>query len=653
MVENLALAKANTIIVQVRRRADSYYLNSLEPPAQDATYAPGFDVLEYLIGKARPLGIEVHAWFNVGPMWPTTLAPPRDPRHIWHSHGPNASGDDMWMSIDSTGRLVSSSLDLGHPDAARYLADVILEPVKHYELDGIHLDYVRYPEDANYGWNPKAVERFQRLANRTGRPAANDPAWSEFRRRQVTGLVRQIYLRAYAIRPSTKVSAALITWGNGPLSDAEFRAKDAYSRVFQDWRGWMEEGILDLGIPMNYFAESRYAAWIDRWLEYEKDRQFGRAIMPGLGIYLNSIPDSIAQAGRVLRPSAAGASPIGINFYSFASTNTLNTAGLPITPNAEFYRAAGELFGESVPPPALPWKAKPERGHVYGWLAVDGGPGWLKDGATVWIEPDTGGRALKTSTDGGGFFGAVDLVPDRYRVRIERAGKQIYRTIAQDVRAGTAVRFDVNVKAEDFASAIPRIRGASQGVAAPGDLVSLSVANLSTEHAGAAAVPLPLELLGVQVVVNGTAAPLYSVTPERIDLQLPYESAESWNIMLRRDGLESAPFRLNAAVAAPVVLGVRRAGEYVEIYAKGLGLTDPPIAAGHGAPGEGPYHRVAQPVTVRVRAAGRDFTVEPLYAGLTPWIPGYYQVNARLPEGVTSGELRLQVGDAVSAAFLW
>ncbi len=136
-------------------------------------------------------------------------------------------------------------------------------------------------------------------------------------------------------------------------------------------------------------------------------------------------------------------------------------------------------------------------------------------------------------------------------------------------------------------------------------------------------------------------------------LLAPADTADKRVSDARRDGLESAPFRLRAAAAVPVVLGARRAGEYLEIYAKGLGLTEPPFTAGHGAPGEEPYHRVAQPVTVRLRAAGRDFVVEPLYAGLTPWIPGYYQVNARLPEGVTSGELRLQAGDAVSAVFLW
>lgn len=653
MVENLAPAKANAVFVQVRRRGDSYYLRSLEPPAQDSTYAPGFDALEYLVQKARPRGIEVHAWFVVGPLWLASLGSPQDPRHAWHSHGPGASGDEMWMTVDSTGKKISNSLDLGHPDAARYLADVILEPARHYELDGIHLDYIRYPEDADYGWNPKAIERFQRLANRTGNPSPSDPAWAEFRRKQVTDLVRQIYLRAYAIRPSTKVSAALITWGNGPASDSEYLTKDAYRRVFQDWRNWMEEGILDLGIPMNYFREASYSAWLDRWLEYEKDRQFRRAMMPGLGIYLNSITDSISQARRVLAPSAAGNKAIGVNFYSYASTNTL-VNNVPARPNQEFYRAAAELFGDSAVPPALSWKANPDRGHIYGWLEVDGGPAWLKDGATVWIESETGGRAVHAITDGTGFFGAVDLPPDRYRVRIERSGKEIHRATAQELQAGAAARFDIRLKAEEFAPVLPLIRGTAQGIAAPGDVVVLSGSALARESAQAPGVPLPQELAGVQVVVNGLAASLYSVSPERIVFQAPYERAESWSITVRHDGLESVPFLLGGVEASPVILAVRRAaGGYLEIYATGLGLTDPPATAGTGGAASEPYNLVVLPVSVRLRAAQGEFTLQPLYAGLAPSLPGCYQVNVRLPEGVAEGEVRFQVGPALSAGFIF
>ncbi|MFB3827654.1 MAG: glycoside hydrolase family 10 protein, partial [Bryobacteraceae bacterium] len=239
LVDDLTTAKANAVIAQMRPRGNWLYPHPVEPFYSDSQYAPGFDALQYLIERAHARGIEVHAWANV-----TSVGTSTDPRHLTAAHGPAAEEEEMWMTVSSAGRISPSSIDLGHPGALRHTADVILDAAR-YGLDGIHMDYVRYPEDADYGWNPVAVERFQRLWNRAGKPDPRDPAWAEFRRTQVTQFVRQLYLRAFAIRPSIRISAASVTWGSGPADDAGYRRLDAYSRVFQDWRGWLEEGILD------------------------------------------------------------------------------------------------------------------------------------------------------------------------------------------------------------------------------------------------------------------------------------------------------------------------------------------------------------------------------------------------------------------------
>jgi uncharacterized protein (TIGR03437 family) len=635
LIADLVAARANAVFVEVRRRGDSYYLHSLEPPAEDPEFAPGFDALAYLVDRANARGIEVHAWFPVSNVADPS-APPRDPRHVWNRHGPRTGGADMWMTVSSGGRISGTSLDPGHPDALRYLAAVILEPARHYNLDGLHLDYIRYPEDADYGWNPTAIARFQRLANRTGNPDPRDPAWADFRRKQITDLVRQIYLRAYAIRPSVKISAALITWGSGPRSDQAYRVRDAYSRVFQDWRVMLEEGILDLGIPMNYFRESvpEQAEWFNQWIEFEKDRQYGRAILIGPAIYLNAVPDSMAQIARAMAPSNAGNRVFGVNFYSYASTNSTGA------PNPEFYRTIADRLGEAAAPPVLSWKTAPSRGHVYGWLQVNGGPAWLNDGASIFIESATGARTIATVTDGTGFFGAVDLAPDRYRVRVERAGVELYRSPAQDVAAGAAVRFDVALKELDFARAMPVVRAAGRPAGSPGDVVSIAGTAFGSV-AVARAVPLPIELGRTQVVVNGVAAPLFQVSPESIEFQLPYVAADEWIIVVRNAGLESQPFRLEFRQATPVITGVRNRGDgYLEIYATGLGPVTPAIQAGLGGLADPPYNRTVLPVTVLLDGS----ELQPVYSGLAPYIPGRYQVNVAVPPGF-NGEVRLRVGD--------
>lgn len=650
MVEDVAAARGNAIFIEVRSRGGSYYLKSLEPPAEDLDYSPGFDALEYLIAKAHSRGIQVHAWFPVTPLWPFSQ-PPLDPRHIWHQHGPYAGGEQMWMSVSASGKI-STSVDPGHPDALRYLADVILEPLKHYDLDGVHLDYIRYPEDDNYGWNPTAVARFQRLYNRTGQPDPSDPRWAEFRRQQVTQLVRQVYLRAAATKPEATVSAATITWGDAPSTDAAWKNSSAYARVFQDWQGWLREGILDLSIPMNYFREGQYPHYLDHWLEFEKDRQYQRGLVIGLGVYLNSIPDSLNQIRRALLPSRNGNKALGVSCFSYASTNWLNAAGAPTVPNAEFYRAVAELFEAPAEPPVLPWKRNRRAGHLYGWVTIEDGPAYLKDGVTVQIESDTGrATSVTTTTDGTGFFGAVDLPSDRYRVTLLRGGEPIYQAVPADVTPGRATGMSISLRRDHFLPVTPVVAGANKAAAAPGDMLTLYGKAFADAYIPASSVPLPKDLGRTQVLLNGAAAPLFSVGPEEIALQTPAIQAGVWSIVVRRDGLESAAFQLPAVQAAPAILGANRSGRFVELWATGLGMLSPPLADGAAAGPSRPLPRVVAPITVRVANESGETDVIPLYAGAAPWLPGRYQVNFELPGMAGPVTVRLIVGESVSPPY--
>lgn len=521
MLDAVTEARCNAVFVEVRHRGGAYFHKRVEPLVEDASWT-GFDALAYTIDKAHARGIEVHAWFPVTPLWDLARMP-ADPKHAWNLHGPNASGDEFWLTTTAAGKM-SKSVDPGHPEAARYLAEVIVDPLRHYELDGVHLDYIRYPEDDRYGYNPTAVARFNRLSGREGVPADNDAAWSEFRRRQVTDLVRQVYLRAFEIRPQAKVTAALITRGNGPANDAEFRTKDAYSRVYQNWPAWLEEGIVDVGMPMNYFAERPNGPLLDRWLAYQKGKQAGRMIAPGLGSYLSSIPESVSQLQRV---RAAGFP--GVAFYSYASTNVLLSNGSPTVPNAQFYSAVGQVFGEPAAVPEMPWRSASQRGHVMGMLAVEDGPAWLKDDVEVLIQSDTNPDAVvKRRTDSTGFFGGVDLAPDRWYVRLSRAGQELFRTVPLDLAAGQSIRFDVFLRAADFAAVVPRVTG----VEVQADQLAISLSSFLVEGPA-----------GVQVLVNGQAVRVRGAGAGWIETDLP-PAADAWRVQVRYAGLESGVFEV-------------------------------------------------------------------------------------------------------------
>lgn len=518
VVNNAKAANANMILAQVRRRGDAWYLNSLEPAPDFTPIAAGFDPLADLITTAHAEGIEVHAFVIMGAVWnknpnfaPTaTLGPPTNPNHVFNLHGGYnpatqqiVPGPNNWLTRslipDGTGGITFQGhrfgsdfwLDFGHEDAAAYSVDVLMQLVNNYDIDGLHLDRIRYPEfsvtgqtpstGTNIGYNPRSVERFQiknNIPTNSPPPATNDAAWSQWRRDQVSNLVRRVYLNAIAAKPNLKVSAALIAFGGGPTTEAAWNSAEAYWRVYQDWRSWTQEGILDIAIVMNYKNENTAASQnlLNTWNEWTKNHQYNRATMIGLGSYLNSIEGNLRQTRRSLQPSALGNSVLGVSFYSMATTNIAVTANpfsipagqnTPARPIAEFASAlkTGKsidgntfyedttanpvpIFSQTATIPTLQWKVAPTKGHLKGFARniesnVKRGGATVLDTATVTITNLDDNATRTTATDGGGFYGGVDLTPGNYLVRAVLNSDTFYSCVST-VTAGNVTTADLS-----------------------------------------------------------------------------------------------------------------------------------------------------------------------------------------------------------------
>jgi uncharacterized lipoprotein YddW (UPF0748 family) len=160
------------------------------------------------------------------------------------------------------------------------------------------------------------------------------------------------------------VSAALITWGDGPQTSDDWVNRSAYRAVFQDWQGWLKEGILDMAIPMVYYDESNpsRAAFFRNWATFLKDHQHGRIGVVGIGNYLNSIENTLMQVEFARAPSPAGNRAYGVNFFSYAATSGVGTEEGSRRYEEAFYRALGDYFGEWVPTPPMAWKIAPTAG---------------------------------------------------------------------------------------------------------------------------------------------------------------------------------------------------------------------------------------------------------------------------------------------------
>ncbi|HXG85850.1 MAG TPA: family 10 glycosylhydrolase [Pyrinomonadaceae bacterium] len=549
LVDSAVQSNANAIFAQVRRRGDSWYLDTKEPLTQvanvgepDASGKWTIDPLKYLIERAHARGVEVHAFVIVGSIYnahPTITGLPKDPNHVFNQHfwdkttSAPYTDSRQWSTRslphnpDGTtfnGQRYTAEwyVDLGHPDAAAYTVDVLTHLVRQYDLDGLHLDRIRYPEapidrpagqplGINTGYNETSVNRFKaRYGNQAtyyqasdvgtnvgttaaprlitaadvGYPKTNDALWNNWRRDQVTNVVRRIYLNATAVKPEIKVSAALICFWTGPTASGGWEKTEAYYRVFQDWQAWTREGTLDIVAPMIYKQEhiASVRAQYDDWLAYSKKlaKDNNRHSLAGLGIYLNGIEGSLLQTRRALaRPpyETGNTAADGVIFYALGSTipnrltgNSTNAAvtnnpfsypipgvSTPKRPNADFFAALrtgasangatrfenillAPLFPTVVPVPDMPWKSSPTNGYIKG-IAERADQSKL-DSASVTITNLNTGSTRSTVTDGGGFYGGVDLAPGEYLVKAQLGSETLYSCVA-NVTAGNVTTADL------------------------------------------------------------------------------------------------------------------------------------------------------------------------------------------------------------------
>lgn len=415
---------ANALVVEVRKRGDAYYRSGFEVMAGGV--AAAFDPLAELVRQAHDTGggqrLEVHAWMVVYPVWNVAAGVVPPPEHPYRQHAD-------WLDQDAGGKTYDGrfhAFDPGHPAAQAYLREIALEIATRYEVDGLNLDYVHYP-GKEWGYNPVAVGRFNDVTGRSGAPRVGDEAWAAFRREQVTGWVRRLYLELQERKPAVKLSAATIAWAPAPVTTADWTKKAAaYTHLYQDWRGWMEEGILDLNLPMIYVPEQQapYAGVFRQWAEFAGAHRYQRQVVVAPGLFNNFQKGTMFQLQQ-LEALPPGKRPDGVCFYAYNTLTDTNGThakfrealvgkdeGIPGVELAPFARQAET--------PAMPWKTAPTEGHLRG-IITGGKPANRVDSATITVR---GGKERTVSSAADGFYGAAGLPPGSYQVVTARRGYQ-------------------------------------------------------------------------------------------------------------------------------------------------------------------------------------------------------------------------------------
>lgn len=269
MLDELQRSGINTVFFQSRIRATTAYPSAIEPWdgvfTGTAGKAPSYDPLAFAVEECHRRGMEIHAWVVCYPVCKVTVAHQLGKRSIVSRHPEMVQRcGDQWM------------MDPGVPGVAEYIADICREIVTNYEVDGINLDYVRYPEGGIPFSDAKTYRKYGK-----GQPL------SDWRRDNVSRTVRAIHDAVRAVRPWVKLSCSPVgKYASLPrYPSAGWNARDA---VYQDAMLWLERGWMDMLLPMLYFDGNNYYPFIHDWQDRADAVADGRPIVPGLGIYFLS-----------------------------------------------------------------------------------------------------------------------------------------------------------------------------------------------------------------------------------------------------------------------------------------------------------------------------------------------------------------------------
>lgn len=262
ILDELKQAHINTVLLQTRLRGDVIYPSNIETFAESLTghegRNPGYDLLEFAIQECHKRGMELHTWLVSIPIGNTRQVKLLGKHSVTRKH-------------PSLCKLYKGTwyLDPGQPRTADYLASIVRELISRYDIDGIHLDYIRYPEHSEQFPDHTTFRKYGKGQN-----------LKQWRRDNITRIVRRIYTEVKAVKPWVKVSSSPV----GKYADTRRYSSygwNAYETVFQDAQSWLKEGIHDILFPMMYFPGNHFYPFALDW----KENKYQRWIVPGLGIY--------------------------------------------------------------------------------------------------------------------------------------------------------------------------------------------------------------------------------------------------------------------------------------------------------------------------------------------------------------------------------
>jgi uncharacterized lipoprotein YddW (UPF0748 family) len=321
----------NTLLVQVRGRGDAYYRSRYEvpPDAMDQRLRGTYDPLGTVLDEARARGLKVHAWVNAH-LVASAFLPPRDPAHLarrapdllavprelaprlfpMDPRDPRYTETLLEWSQENVDRVEGLYTSPVSPGVREHLAAVVGDLVDRYPLDGVHLDYIRFP-NTDFDYSREVLTAFRAWVRASVRIPASDLAraeaawprdpfayvdafpglWDDYRRMGVDRTLERLYWTVKDRSPGTLVSVAV-------FPDPESARRER----LQGWEEWVRAGYAEVVAPMAYTPnQDAFRRQIGRAVEVAgRDR-----VWAGVGIYQTTFDGAVGKT-RDARGLGAG-----------------------------------------------------------------------------------------------------------------------------------------------------------------------------------------------------------------------------------------------------------------------------------------------------------------------------------------------------------